>query len=44
MNKLILIIVTLICMCNCTEQIRDNPMTPDYIPVTKNFKKVISGV
>lgn len=25
----------LICMCSCTEQIRDNPMTPDYVPVTK---------
>ena len=34
----------LICMCSCTEQIRDNPMIPDYVPVTKNFKKVISGV
>ena len=22
----------------------DNPMTPDYVPVTKNFKKVISEV
>ena len=35
MNKLILIIITLICMCKCTEQIRDNPMTSDYVPVTK---------
>lgn len=25
----------LICMCKCTEQIRDNPMTPDYVLVTK---------
>ena len=25
----------LICMCKCTEQIRDNPMTSDYVPVTK---------
>lgn len=25
----------LICMCSCTEQIRDNPMTSDYVPVTK---------